>query len=54
MSPLSALVQARDLLRTDVIVACLVVHAFLGPLADVIVHSPERQLLPWRPTFTGR
>ncbi|GAA2599522.1 ABC transporter permease [Streptomyces violaceus] len=48
------MVQARDFLRTDVIVVCLVVYAFLGLLADFIVRSLERLLLQWRPTFTGR
>lgn len=45
--------QAREFLRTDVTVVCLVVHACLGLLADFIVRSLER-LLQWRPTFTGR
>ncbi|MCS0600911.1 ABC transporter permease [Streptomyces sp. LP11] len=47
-------VQAREFLRTDVIVVCLIVYAFLGLLADFIVRSLERLLLQWRPTFTGR
>ncbi|MBA2813059.1 ABC transporter permease [Streptomyces sp. KM273126] len=48
------MVQARDFLRTDVIVVCLIVYAFLGLLADFVVRSFERLLLQWRPTFTGR
>ncbi|MEV6738756.1 ABC transporter permease [Streptomyces sp. NPDC051104] len=48
------MVQARDFLRTDVIVVCLIVYAFFGLLADFIVRSLERLLLQWRPTFTGR
>ncbi|QNS07613.1 ABC transporter permease [Streptomyces xanthii] len=48
------MVQARDFLRTDVIVVCLVVYAFLGLLADFVVRTLERLLLQWRPTFTGR
>ncbi|MEU6242525.1 ABC transporter permease [Streptomyces sp. NPDC047024] len=48
------MVQARDFLRTDVIVVCLIVYAFLGLLTDFIVRSLERLLLQWRPTFTGR
>ncbi|MET8977431.1 ABC transporter permease [Streptomyces sp. NPDC004539] len=48
------MVQARDFLRTDVIVVCLVVYAFLGLFADFVVRSLERVLLQWRPTFTGR
>ncbi len=48
------MVQARDFLRTDVIVVCLIVYAFLGLFADFIVRTLERLLLQWRPTFTGR
>ncbi|MEU5952199.1 ABC transporter permease [Streptomyces sp. NPDC047525] len=48
------MVQARDFLRTDVIVVCLIVYAFLGLIADFIVRALERLLLQWRPTFTGR
>lgn len=46
--------QAREFLRTDVIVVCLVVYAVLGLLADFVVRTLERVLLQWRPTFTGR
>lgn len=46
--------QARDFLRTDVIVVCLVVYAFLGLTADIVVRALERLLLQWRPTFTGQ
>ncbi|MBM7169174.1 ABC transporter permease [Streptomyces sp. G44] len=48
------MVQARDFLRTDVIVVCLIVYAFLGLVADFVVRTLERLLLQWRPTFTGR
>ncbi|MGW1893712.1 ABC transporter permease [Streptomyces sp. NPDC002004] len=48
------MVQARDFLRTDVIVVCLIVYAFLGLIADFVVRTLERLLLQWRPTFTGR
>ncbi|MFF5920088.1 ABC transporter permease [Streptomyces flavochromogenes] len=46
--------QAREFFRTDVIVVCLVVYAFLGLLADAVVRTLERLLLQWRPTFTGQ
>ncbi|MDI3404104.1 ABC transporter permease [Streptomyces cavernicola] len=48
------MVQARDFLRTDVIVVCLIVYAFLGLFADFVVRTLERLLLQWRPTFTGQ
>ncbi|MFB6982971.1 ABC transporter permease [Streptomyces scopuliridis] len=46
--------QAREFFRTDVIVVCLVVYAFLGLLADAVVRTLERLLLQWRPTFRGK
>lgn len=46
--------QAREFFRTDVIVVCLVVYAFLGLLADAVVRTLERLLLQWRPTFKGQ
>ncbi|MFD7097990.1 ABC transporter permease [Streptomyces xanthophaeus] len=46
--------QAREFFRTDVIVVCLVVYAFLGLTADLLVRLLERLLLQWRPTFTGQ
>ncbi|KOU40847.1 ABC transporter permease [Streptomyces sp. NPDC060334] len=46
--------QAREFFRTDVIVVCLVVYAFLGLTADLLVRALERLLLQWRPTFTGQ
>ncbi len=45
--------QAREYFLTDVIVVCLVVYAFLGLTADLIVRLLERTLLSWRPAFTG-
>ncbi|MFJ2914682.1 ABC transporter permease [Streptomyces sp. NPDC087228] len=46
--------QAREFFRTDVIIVCLAVHAFLGLAADAIVRVLERLLLQWRPTLTGQ
>jgi len=46
--------NARDFLRTDVIVACIIVYAFLGLGADFIVRSLESRLLAWRPAFVQR
>ncbi|WP_405773869.1 ABC transporter permease [Streptomyces sp. NBC_00859] len=46
--------QAREYYRTDVIVVCLIVYAFLGLAADAVVRTLERLLLQWRPTFTGK
>ncbi len=41
--------DARDFLRTDVIMVGLVLYALLGLLADSMVRALERRLLAWRP-----
>ena len=43
--------NARDFLRTDVIVVCLIVYALLGLAADALVRALERRALAWRPSF---
>jgi sulfonate transport system permease protein len=40
--------NARDFMRTDVLVVCLLVYAFLGLTADFIVRTLERKALAWR------
>ncbi len=46
--------DARDFLRTDVIVVGLGVYALLGLAADALVRLAERRLLAWRPTLVRR
>ncbi len=46
--------DARDFLRTDVIVVGLAVYAVLGLGADALVRLAERRLLAWRPTLVPR
>jgi sulfonate transport system permease protein len=43
--------NARDFMRTDVIVACLMVYALLGLGADFIVRLIEARALAWRPNL---
>lgn len=43
--------NARDYLRTDIIVVCLLLYALLGLLADNMVRLIERHALSWRPAF---
>jgi len=43
--------DARDFLRTDVIVVGLLVYALLGLLADALVRTAERRALAWRPSL---
>jgi len=43
--------NARDFMRTDIIVVCLVVYASLGLGADLLVRTLEARALAWRPSF---
>ncbi len=43
--------NARDFMRTDVIVVCLLIYAGLGLTADLIVRAIEARALAWRTTF---
>jgi sulfonate transport system permease protein len=43
--------NARDFMRTDVIVVCLLIYAGLGLSADLIVRAIEARALAWRTTF---
>ncbi len=42
--------NARDFMRTDIIVVCLLVYAILGLLADGLVRLLEARALSWRPS----
>lgn len=43
--------NARDFMRTDIIVVCLMVYALLGLGADWLVRSIEARALAWRPSI---
>ena len=43
--------DARDFLRTDVILVGLLVYSLLGLLADALVRTAERRALAWRPSL---
>lgn len=43
--------NARDFMRTDIIVVCLMVYAILGLGADWLVRSIEARALNWRPSI---
>jgi len=45
------IMNARDFLRTDVIVVGLAVYALLGLATDAIVRALERRSLRWRPSI---
>lgn len=41
--------NARDFMRTDIIVVCLMVYALLGLAADTLLRIVEDRALAWRP-----
>jgi sulfonate transport system permease protein len=41
--------NARDFMRTDIIVVCLMVYALLGLAADLLIRAIESRALAWRP-----
>ncbi len=41
--------NAREFLRTDIVVLSIILYALLGKLADTTARWLERQLLPWHP-----
>jgi sulfonate transport system permease protein len=43
--------DAREFLRTDVIVLTIVIYAMIGVLADSIARLLERRLLAWHPNY---
>ena len=47
------MMNAREFLRTDIIMVGLVVYAVLGLLADQLVRAIERSALVWRPVLGG-
>src|SRR6195952_2147421 len=47
------MMNAREFLRTDIIMVGLLVYALLGLLADVGVRWIEKTALVWRPTMLG-
>jgi sulfonate transport system permease protein len=46
--------NARDFMRTDIIVVCLMVYAVLGLGADWLVRLIEQRALVWRPSIVGQ
>jgi sulfonate transport system permease protein len=46
--------NAREFLRTDIIVVGLVVYSLLGLVTDALVRLVERRVLSWRVAFAGR
>ncbi|WP_311974479.1 ABC transporter permease subunit [Bradyrhizobium glycinis] len=45
--------DAREFLRTDVIVLTIVIYALIGVAADAIARTFERRLLAWHPNYGG-
>ncbi len=47
------IMDARDFLRTDIIIVGLLLYAILGLATDAIVRAIERRALAWRPATRG-
>ncbi|MDR1111273.1 MAG: ABC transporter permease subunit [Deltaproteobacteria bacterium] len=45
--------NAREMMRTDVIVLTILLYALLGKLADVVARALERRFLSWRAAGPG-
>ena len=45
--------DAREFLRTDVIVLTIVIYALIGVAADAIARLLERRFLAWHPNYVG-
>jgi sulfonate transport system permease protein len=45
--------DAREFLRTDVIVLVIVIYAVIGVIADSVAKMLERRLLAWHPNYAG-
>jgi len=45
--------NAREFMRTDVVVLSILLYALLGKLADSIARGLERLLLPWHPAHAA-
>lgn len=43
--------DARDFMRTDIIVVCLLIYCAFGLITDALVRLMERKTLVWRPSF---
>ena len=47
------MMDAREFLRTDIIVVGLLIYALLGAATDQMVRALEHRLLAWRPQLVG-
>lgn len=45
--------DAREFLRTDVIVLTMLIYALIGAVADGVARFLERRLLAWHPNYAG-
>jgi len=45
------IMNARDYMRTDIIVVCLLVYSLLGLSTDLLVRTLENRALAWRPSL---
>ena len=45
--------NAREFLKTDVVLVGVLLYAFLGKLADLVARGLERRFLRWNPAYAG-
>jgi sulfonate transport system permease protein len=45
--------DAREFLRTDVIVLVIIIYAVIGVIADALARALERHLLAWHPNYAA-
>jgi sulfonate transport system permease protein len=50
----SLIIDAREFMRTDIVVVGLLLYACLGLLTDVLVRALEKRTLAWRGSYEGR
>ncbi len=46
--------DAREFLRTDVVVLTIVIYALIGVAADAVARALERRLLAWHPNYSTK
>lgn len=46
--------NAREFLRTDVVIFCILLYALLGKASDLAARWLERRLLPWHVAYRDR
>lgn len=46
--------NAREFMKTDVIILCIIIYALLGKLADTLAKIVEQKTLKWHPSYAKK